>query len=179
MQIEQPPSGLAFGEAVREWLALLAAFAAATFAGLIWWLARQRLSTRFTLTADGPRHDGYLEMRISILNRGDNPLLFDAISVRQPFSILANNQGSAFGTTAGQAQIASAKKVQKVGYPKSVLPEASGSWGFLLAHPDKFASCKSVSIRLHMSSNRFAIRHNTKVLTAMLTATTRDAKSSA
>jgi len=58
---------------LRDWLALLATSLSALFAGLIWWMARKRLNSRFTLTIDNLKGE-IVGLRVTVLNRGDAPI---------------------------------------------------------------------------------------------------------
>lgn len=174
MPLDTAPS---LWEAIRGWGSLLATVASATFAGLIWWLARKRLSTRYTVKVGGPRPDGLLSMQVSILNRGDSSLVVEAFSVDPPLCLLADDRGAYYGINARDADLPKAKRVNQVSCSLTVEPEATENTSFLLDRAGGFSSCKTVSIRLHILKSFPTIRHKKKQLSAILPAKTRDARS--
>jgi hypothetical protein len=163
-------------ENTRQWLTLFAASASALFAGLIWWLASKRLKTRYSLEADSLNKDGSLRLKLAILNRSDNDILIETISVKPPLGIVVDENGNHFEATAANNKPLTALESR---YVRRFKPsETAEGFNFALRRDGGFASCKTVSIRLHILKSRPVIRHKKKVLTATLMAHIRNAKPS-
>jgi hypothetical protein len=78
---------------LREWLILGAAAMSALFAGLIWWLARKRLKTRFRIRPDNVSKRGILRVTLEIVNRSDDDTLIEKLSVDPPLGIVVADSG--------------------------------------------------------------------------------------
>ena len=85
---------------LKDIVAPLGAALSALFAGLIWWLARKRLNPRFALVVRNQPVPNVLTLGIEILNRADNDIVIEAISVKAPLALLADSQGSLYGDPA-------------------------------------------------------------------------------
>ncbi len=159
---------------VRDWLALLATSLSALFAGLIWWIARRRLSSRYSFSLDTNISPDVQGFKIEIANRADSTITIEAISVTAPISILVNETGDAYGVTANRDSLAKAKRVQSIQVIREVAPDGKHGWTTVLHREGGFKSCKTVSITLHILKSFPVIRHKKKVLTAILPASIRN-----
>lgn len=165
------PNHLGNWDNVREWLLLVAVALSATFAGLIWWLARKRLSTRYAFRVHKiESQSNVLQGTIQIRNRGDNHLRVEAISVKSPLHLLVDDRGSVYGTSGSRGSYHSA---QQAPYNWEIEPDSSQTRKIALTRDDGFSGCKKASIRLHILRSFPAIRQRTKVLTTTLPASTR------
>src|SRR5260370_41902296 len=94
---------------VRDWLPLLVPLAAslsALFAGLVCWMRRKRLSSRFEMTVIPRNNPKVVAVSIRVINRSDERLVIEAISVRRPLGILVNNtSGAHLAEMAGQGAL--------------------------------------------------------------------------
>lgn len=150
-------------------VAPLGAALSALFAGLIWWLARKRLSPRYTLVVKNRPLPHVLALGIEILNRSDKDIIIEAISVNKPLSLLANNEGALYGGNANKEHLRNAIPVQRADDAiRRIEPEKSQGWSVVVAREGGFASCQKVFITLHLLKGRPMIRHQNKVLTAIL-----------
>lgn len=167
------PTGPSTLSMLRDWLVLFAAVASATFAGLIWWLARKRLDTRYELDVEGLHGHGDLRLNAVIRNRGDKTVVVEAISVESPLGIVIGENGGHMGASSAKPYHETA---QKVPYQLRVKPDESIGTSLAVRRPDGFKSLKSVSIRLHILRTFPTIRHKKKTLTAILPARIREAQ---
>ncbi len=168
---------------VRDWLPLLVPLAAslsALFAGLVCWMRRKRLSSRFEMTVIPRNNPKVVAVSIRVINRSDERLVIEAISVRRPLGILVNNtSGAHLAEMAGQEALQQATPALQTSYRREVETEQSAGWTMLIHHDNEFRSCKTVSITLHILK-RFPvirhkkIRHKKKQLTAILPEAMRD-----
>lgn len=166
MPVPQPPSSV---DAIREWLILFAAFASATFAGLIWWLARKRLTTQYVLTLDRVGSDAAtVRGTIAINNRSEDRICVERISVDPPLGLLVDDRGSVYGRSSEPLKVA-----REGSYEFTVEPDSASSHDIVLARDGGFAGCNRASIRLHILSSFPTIRHKKKTLTAILPASIR------
>ena len=161
-------------EIARQWLAVIVPAIAAMFAGLIWWMARKRLGTRYRFEIDNLNSFGMLRVKVSVLNRSDRDLTIEGISVKQPFSIVLAQDGS--GHISANYAKPESPTAQKVPYRTVVRPDETHGTSLAIQRPGGFESCKRVSIRLHILSSFPVIRHKKKVLTAILPANIRNAQ---
>ena len=162
--------------AIRDWLTLAAATASAVFAGLIWWLARQRLGTRYEIWTTGLQHGGYLPIHVRITNRGDRDLMVERLSVQAPTHIMVSPAGSRFGVAATQSDLHTAKKVSAANAGTRIKPESTEELQLLLSRDGGFKSLKTVSIWLHILTSFPVIRHKKKQLTLILPASIRNSQ---
>ena len=108
-------------EIARQWLAVIVPAIAAMFAGLIWWMARKRLGTRYRIGADSLNAFGMLRVNVTVLNRGDRDLTIEGMSVRRPFSIVLAQDGSGhIGASHAKPEFPTA---QSVSYRMVVKPD--------------------------------------------------------
>lgn len=145
------------------------------FAGLIWWLARQRLANSYILRAGGVNASGVLRMELAIQNRGDGMLKIEELSVDPPLAIAVGDNGEAVLPDRAKPPIQSK---QRIAYDWELKPD-EGTWPsrtFGLVREGGFDACSTVSIRLHILSSFPTIRHRKKVLTAILPANVRNAQ---
>ena len=161
--------------AVRDWLALVATSLSALFAGLIWLLARKRLSTRYAFGVDNNISPDVQSFKIEITNRSDAPVVIEAISVEPPLSILADETGGQYGSAANRDALTKAKHIRSAQVSRNVPPEQNHGWTIVLHRDGGFRSCKKISITLHILKSFPVIRHKKKVLTAILPASMRNA----
>lgn len=161
----------------REWLTLTAVAASAFFAGLIWWLARKRLTTRFAaqVSRSSAGRPDHLYLEVTVLNRGDRDLAIEAISVTPPWFIPVGKGGGHFGKFNKRALMDAPRK-QIVPYTCVVTPDDKLSFTIALGREGGLSSCKRVSIRLHILKSFPVIRHKKKVLTAILPANIRNSQ---
>src|SRR5260370_9538548 len=137
---------------VRDWLPLLVPLAAslsALFAGLIWWMRRKRLSSRFEMAVIPRNNPKVVAVSITVTNRSDERLLIEAISVRRPLGILVNNtSGAHLAEMAGQEALQQATPALQTTLPREVETEQSAGWKMLIHHDNACRSCKTDSVTL-------------------------------
>lgn len=163
-------------DALREWLTLVAVGTSALFAGLIWWLARKRLTTRYIAEVNtanaGPDK---IHVGISILNRGDHNLTIEALSVEPPWYIPTSESGQHFGTV-NRSALEKAQRVHQVTYVHVIKPDEAHSFSVAVGRVGGLKDCKRASIALHILKSFPTVRHKKKVLTAILPARIRNSQ---
>lgn len=166
-------------DSLREWLTLAAVVLSAVFAGLIWWLARRRLSTRYRLvpTNKWTAELGLVSVAVEVHNRSDKEITIEEVSVKRPWSILADHRGAQLGPSVARNQLEAAQRVRSVRREMHVPPDGAEAFRMMLAHDDDDPSKSNrVSIALHILKSFPVIRHKKKVLTATLPASIRSAQ---
>src|SRR5260370_34317597 len=137
---------------VRDWLPLLVPLAAslsALFAGLVCWMRRKRLSSRFEMTVIPRNNPKVVAVSIRVINRSDERLVIEAISVRRPLGILVNNtSGAHLAEMAGQEALQQATTALQTSYRREVETEQSARRTMLIHHDNACRSCKTDSVTL-------------------------------
>ncbi|MEQ1718800.1 MAG: hypothetical protein ABL907_22905 [Hyphomicrobium sp.] len=165
-----------FWSTARDWLALAAAATSATFAGMIWWMARKRLATRYECYFEGKGQLGTIGVRIQVTNRGDDDILIEKVSVASPIKILVGEGGGCYGVSANAQMIQSASRVSEMTREKRIAPEAHDGISLLLDRDGGFNAVSRVSISLHILSRFPVTRQSVKQLTLMLPASIRNSQ---
>ncbi len=155
---------------MREWLIAIASSLSATFAGLIWWMARKRLTSRFDFQVAQVTKDGFIQTFVTIKNRGDSDIFIERVSVNPPLTILvgANNLPRVLHVTQER------RELKAVTYDWRIDPDKSATRELVIVDSDG-SSGRRVSVTLHILKSFPMIRHKKKVLTTTLPASMRSA----
>jgi hypothetical protein len=151
---------------VREWLTTFVTALSALFAGLIWWMARKRLSSRYSLRVQHVTNDRFVDLVLSVTNRSDADLYVEYLSVNAPFGILKESDRAS--TIRYEATSHPPETMRRISYDWRIGPDEAPSRSVVLWSPDGVGSHKSISMRLHIRSNFWVMRHRKKVLRAIL-----------
>lgn len=162
----EEPSSL---DALLSWAAALAGTATAIFAGLMWWMARQRMDVQPVLEMRR-RGDGLLFCKLIITNNSPYPATITGICLRKPSSGAVDLADKLASYDVGGSIVSySRPSARKALCSLSVLPGKSSSAELAFLLPEETGSAKWISILVHIAHSRTVMRHRIKAATMMLT----------